>query len=341
MRTKSLLGAGLVVATAAATTPAAVTPVVAAEMKLPSLAVFATIRPGTSLNAMTVGMAKLYSEKTGKKMRVRVASGSVDALVGPGRVDLGVTTSVNGGDAYAGHGQFKGQPQKDLRVAVPGPTLLVGFLVTRKSGIMTTADLKDRRVPGKFPKTRPFLNDAITLLATGGLTYPQVKEVPVAGIRENFQAFIESRTDAALMSVGSGVVRQADAKLGGVRFAALPDGVDLMARINKVKPGFYVRKLNKGFNVGIDRDMQVLAKDIYISANAKTSAAVVYTMAKLMFEDMASLHDAHPIFKQWTERNLVQANVTVPFHEGLVRYLKETKRWTPRHEAAQKALLAR
>lgn len=341
MRMKHLVGAGLATATAIGAAPAAVTTAAAQEMKLPSLAVFATIRPGTSLNAMTVGMAKLYSEKTGKKMRVRIASGSVDALVGPGRVDLGVSTSVNGADAYAGRGQFKGRPQQDLRVALPGPTLLLGFLVTKDSGIMTTADLKDHRVPGQFPKTRPFLNDAITLLATGGLTYASVNEVPVSGIRENFQAFIEGRIEAALMSVGSGVVRQADAKMGGVRFVALPEGVDLMARINKVKPGFYTRKVKKGFNVGIDRDMQVLAKDIYVSANKKTSDALVYTMAKLMFENMASLHDAHPIFRQWTKRNLLQANVTVPFHAGLVRYLKETDQWTPQHAATQKALLAK
>lgn len=342
MRTRYSHKSVLIVAAAIAATSAAV-PVSTAsaqQMKLPNLAVFGTIRAGTSLNAMTVGMAKLYSEKTGKKMRVRVASGSVDSLVGPGRIDLGVSTSVNGADAYRGRDQFKGRPQKNLRVALPGPTLLVGYIAVKGSGIKTIADLKNKRVPGQFPKTRPFLSDSIALLATGGLTFKGVKEIPVSGIRENFQAFLEGRTDVSMMSVGSGLVRQADAKKGGVYFVALPAAGDLQAILDKVKPGYYTRAIKKGFNVGIDRDMRVMAKDIYISANVKTPDALVYTLAKLMFENMESLHGAHPIFKQWTKENLLQSNVTVPYHAGFVKYLKDTKQWTAQHEATQKALLA-
>lgn len=337
--TRAPILAGLALATGLAA-PAVAPSALAQEMKLPNLAVFATIRPGTSLNAMTVGMAKLYSEKTGKKMRVRVASGSVDSLVGPGRVDLGVSTSVNGADAFMGRDQFKGRPQKNLRIALPGPTLLIGYIATKDSGIMTIADLKKKRVPGKFPKTRPFLSDSIALLASGGLTFAGVDEIPVSGIRENFQAFLEDRVDAAIMSVGSGLVRQADAKRGGVRFVSLPSGDGVQAILDKVKAGYYTRALKKGYNVGIDRDMTIMAKDIYVSANVKTSEALVYTLAKLMFENMASLHGAHPVFKQWTKANLLQAKVTVPYHAGFVKYLKDTNQWTAQHEATQKALLA-
>ncbi len=54
--------------------------------------VIAVGQPGSVLNAVGTGVAKLVTEKTGTEMRVRVTSG-MDALVGAGDVELGVSAS--------------------------------------------------------------------------------------------------------------------------------------------------------------------------------------------------------------------------------------------------------
>ncbi len=344
MKKRNFLGSVIMTLALAAMalTPWATAQAQSGAKNMPRLVTFATIRPGTSLNALSTGVAKLWSEKqSSTKMRLRIVSGGLDAVVGAGEVDFGLSTSVNGNDSYNGIRLWAGKPQSNMRIAIPGPTLLVGLIVTKSSGMKKISDIKGKRMPAKFPNSLPFLNDCTALLGVADLTWSDVKEIPVSGIRENFQAFLEGRTDVALMSVGSGLVRQADAKKKGIRFLSLPPGPETARKIWAAEPGFYTQDLKKGFNAGIDRDMTIAAKDIYVTAHTSTSSEAVYRMAKMLWNDMETLHSTHRIFKQWARKNMSNARVTVPFHEGFIRFFKEIGEWSPAHEKVQKKLLAK
>ncbi len=302
--------------------------------------VIAVGQPGGVLNAVGTGVAKLITENTGTEMRVRVTSG-MDALVGAGDAELGVSASDSAHLSSNGLRHYEGRPQKLLRLALPGPALILGFVVRSDAPYRGLEDLKGVAVPGEYPNARPMHFDGKAMLSTVGMTWSDVDVVPVASFRDGVQALIEGRTDATISSVGSGLTQQADANLGGVRFLTLPDEEDVSERMWSEEPGFHAVNVPAGFSLGIDEDLVLAGKDTYLTANADASAEAVYEIVKLLWEHMGDLSTVHPLFARWSHDDMVNSRVTVPFHEGTVRFLKEVGEWTPEHEATHQELLKR
>lgn len=302
--------------------------------------VIAVGQPGSVLNAVGTGVAKLVTERTGTQMRVRVTSG-MDALVGAGDAELGVSASDSAHLSSNGLRHYEGRPQKALRLALPGPPLILGFVVEADSPYRSIADLKGAAVPGEYPNARPMHFDGKAMLSTVGMTWNDLEVVPVASFRDGVQAFIEGRTDAVISSVGSGLTQQADANLGGIRFLTLPDGEDVSERMWNEEPGFHAVEVPSGFSLGIEEDLVLAGKETYLTANANASADAVYEIVRLLWENIDELASVHPLFGRWTHDDMVNSRVTIPFHDGTIRFLKEVGQWTPEHEATHQELLAR
>lgn len=302
--------------------------------------VIAVGQPGSVLNAVGTGVAKLVTEKTETEMRVRVTSG-MDALVGAGDAELGMSASDSAHLSSNGLRHYQGRPQKLLRLALPGPPLILGFVVRADAPYRTLEDLRGVAVPGEYPNARPMHFDGKAMLSTVGMSWDDLEVVPVASFRDGIQAFIEGRTEAANGSVGSGLIQQADANLGGVRFLSLPDREDVSEQMWDEEPGLHAVRVPAGFALGIDEDLVLAAKETYITANADASADAVYDIVKLLWKQMDELSSVHPLFARWTHDDMVNPRVTVPFHEGTIRFLKEVGAWTPEHEKVQQELLSR
>lgn len=302
--------------------------------------VIAVGQEGTVLNAVGTGVAKLISERTDTDMRVRITSG-MDALVGAGDAELGVSASDSAHISSNGLRHYEGRPQKLLRLVLPGPPLILGFVVKRDAPYRGLEDLRGVAVPGEYPNARPMYYDGKAMLSTVSMTWEDLDVIPVASFRDGVQALIEGQADAAIFSVGSGLTQQADANLGGVRFLTLPEGADVSERMWNDEPGFHVVHVPAGFSLGVDEDLVLAGKDTYITANAETSADAVYEIVALLWERMSELSTVHPLFARWSHDDMVSSRVTVPFHEGTVRFLKEVGEWTPEHEAVQQELLQR
>jgi TRAP transporter TAXI family solute receptor len=302
--------------------------------------VIAVGQPGSVLNAVGTGVAKLVTEKTGTEMRVRVTSG-MDAIVGSGDAELGVSASDSAHLSSNGLRHYEARPQKALRLALAGPPLILGFVVRADAPYRTLEDLKGLAVPGEYPNARPMHFDGKAMLSTVGMTWDDLQVVPVASFRDGIQAFIEGRTEAANGSVGSGLIQQADANLGGVRFLTLPDREGVSEHMWNEEPGLHTVRVPSGFALGIDEDLILAAKETYITANADVSADVVYDIVALLWEQMGELASVHPLFERWTHADMVNARVTIPFHDGTIRFLKEVGEWTPEHERVHQELLTR
>ncbi|HSF20265.1 MAG TPA: TAXI family TRAP transporter solute-binding subunit [Vicinamibacteria bacterium] len=302
-----------------------------------SMLVIAVGQPGSVLNALGTGIAKLVTERTNTEARVRVTSG-MDALVGAGDAEIGVSASDSAHLSSRGLRHYEGQPQKKLRLLLPGPPLLLGFVVRRDSAYRTLGDLKGARVPGEYPNARPMYHDGVAMLGTVGLSWEDLDVLPVASFRDGIQALIEGRADAAIGSVGSGLVQQADASLDGVRFLSLPGGQEISEGMWDAEPGFHAVPVPSGFSLGVEEDMWLAGKEAYVTVNADVSGDLAYRLVRLLWDNMESLRDVHPFFERWTHEHMVNAKVTIPFHDGTIRFLKEIGEWTPEHEAAHHAL---
>ena len=301
--------------------------------------VIAVGQPGSVLNAVGTGVAKLVTDKTGRPMRVRVTSG-MDVLVGAGDTELGVSASDSAHLSSNGLRHYEGRPQTRLRLALPGPPLVLGFMVRSDASYRTLEDLRGLSVPGEYPNARPMHFDGKAMLSTAGMSWSDLEVIPVASFRDGVQAFIEGRADAAISSAGSGLTQQADAKLGGVRFITLPEGDDVSERMWNEEPGFHAIKVPAEFSLGVEEDLVLAAKETYITANADASADDVYDVVKLLWERMSELGAVHPIFTRWTRETMTNPRVTIPFHEGTIRLLEEVGAWSPEHEETHQKLLA-
>lgn len=306
----------------------------------PPMLVVAVGQPGSVLNAVGTGLATLVTENTPTEMRVRVTSG-MDALVGAGDAELGVSASDSAHLSSNGLRHYEGRPQTLLRLALPGPPLILGFIVRDDAPYRSLEDLKGLAVPGEYPNARPMHFDGKAMLATVGMSWEDVDVVPVASFRDGIQALIEGRTQAAISSAGSGLTQQADANLGGVRFLTLPHREGVSEQMWDEEPGFHAVDVASGFAVGIDEDMVLAGKDTYITANADANADAVHEVVKLMWERIGELSSVHPIFERWSREHMVNPRVTVPFHDGTVRFLKEVGEWTPEHERVHQSLLTK
>ena len=306
----------------------------------PPMLVIAVGQPGSVLNAVGTGVAKIVTEKTETEMRVRVTSG-MDALVGAGDAELGVSASDSAHLSSNGLRHYEGRPQKPLRLALPGPPLVLGFMVRTDAPYRSLEDLKGVAVPGEYPNARPMHFDGNAMFSTVAMSWDDVDVVPVASFRDGIQAFIEGRTEAAIASAGSGLTQQADANLGGVRFLSLPDREGVSEQMWEEEPGFHAVRVPAGFALGIDEDLVLAGKETYITANADASPDAVYEVVKLLWEQMSELSSVHPLFERWTREDMVNSRVTVPFHEGTIRFLKEVGEWTPEHDRVHQELLTR
>jgi len=222
--------------------------------------VIAIGQAGSVLNAVGAGVAKLVTENTAIEMRVRVSSG-MDALVGAGDAELGVSASDSAHLSSHGLRHYEGRPQKRLRLALPGPPLILGFVVPVDAPFRKLEDLSGASVPGGYPNARPMHFDGKSMLGTVGMSWDDLRVVPVASFRDGWQALIEGRADAAISSVGSGLTQQADASLGGVRFLTLPEGDDVSDRMWAEEPGFRAVSVPAGFALGVTEDIVLAGKD--------------------------------------------------------------------------------
>jgi len=299
-----------------------------------------TLPPGTTFNATAAGIAKLVGSHSKARMRLREAGTTLEVYVSRRETDFGLGSGPNVFDAWSGSHLYKGKPMRNLRTVVIGPVLYGGMVVRADSGMRFVADLKGKRVPARFHAMQTFLDDINVLFAGGGLNWSDLRELPVAGIRENNQSFMDGLTDAMNASVGAGIVAQADAKYKGVRFLTLPDGDDVAKQFATVRSGYYPVVLKKGSFTAIVEDTRVWAKDIVVLAHDQVPDETVYQFAKILWEKVRELDPVHPAMQTWTHEGMTSTRNGVPHHPGAIRLLKETGKWSAANDAHQQQLLS-
>jgi TRAP transporter TAXI family solute receptor len=307
--------------------------------KLPPYIIMAVNPGGSLLNMVGTAMAKLISEKEPFEVKLRTTSGYMDTLVSEGEVNLAPGVSVESYQSTRGLEQYAGHPQKKVRLICTGSPLIAVFMVKKDAPYQTVADLKGVKVSGKYPGTKPLYWDGVAYLASVGMTWDDLKVVPVGNIVEGVQAFIQGRTDAAVCAAMTGLVQEADATLKGVRFLGMPCDEGSAKKMWAAVPGCYPIHLKAGAALGVDRDMCLMGKDIYILGGLDTSEQVIYEVTKVLWNDIRELDGTHPMFKQWTHDKMLKKDVTIPYHPGAIRFYKEIGKWTPELQETQERLL--
>ena len=315
-----------------------------ASAQLPRSVTLATNPPGTVYYTFGSGLAKVIS---GGPFQVAIqpyaGSSTFLPLLNSGEVELGIVNAVDMGLSYrgpkfqiGGRNPFPHAP--NVRLVMRGSPLLVGLLVRKDSPIKTVHDVKGRRMTGEYPAHLAVWYNMFGHLASAGLTWSDVKVVPVPAVNEGVDALIQGRADVTEHAINAAKIKEADASVG-VRHVSIDCSPAGEKRLKQAVPGYYGRIVKPGEATAVVEDTCFIAYDTYLSAGKGVPDAVVEAALKSIWENTDKLAPIHPLFKEWTRERAVDHEVTIPYHPGAVRFYKERKVWTAEMDAVQQKLL--
>ncbi len=317
---------------------------VAAQM--PKQVTLATNPPGTTFYAVASGLAKVVSSYAGMQMVVQPYTGTSTMLplLNTGEVDFGLVNAVDMGLSYrgpnykvGGRNPFPHAP--NLRLVMRGSPLLVGLLVRKDSPIKTIQDIKGKRVTGEYPAHLAVWYNTFGHLANAGLTWNDVKVVPVPAVNDGVDALVQGRTDVTTHALNSAKVKEADSTIG-VRHVSDDCSPEGERRMRTAVPGYYPRWVKGGSATAVVDDTCLIAYDSYFAASKSLPDAVVEAALKALWDHESELAPIHPMLREWTRDRAVGPDVTIPYHPAAIRFFKERGTWKPELDQVQQKLLS-
>jgi len=315
--------------------------------KLPASTTIGTNPAGTAFYAVGAGLAKVISGAGPMQSIVQPYTGSSTflPLLDSGELDFGIVNAVEMNLGYQGPAKLKISGKNPLphvpntRLIMRGSPLSVSLVVRKDSPIKTVNDIKGKRVTGEYPANIAIWYHVYTELANAGLTWDDVKVVPVPAVNDGVDALIQGRADVSNHAIGVAKIKEADAAVG-VRFLSLDCSAQGDARVRNAVPGYYLITLKAGSSTGIVGDTCVLAYDIYMVGHKGLSNDVVAHSLKAIWDNIDKLPPLNPQFQEWTRERAASADVTIPYHPAALQFFKEKNLWNAKMDEAQKRLLA-
>jgi hypothetical protein len=262
-------------------------------------------------------------------------------LVQQGDPALGVNNAGIVYQGYVGVGEFD-RPHPAMRLLSAGSQNTISIAVKEDSPIKTGADLRGKRIAAKYVALPTCHDHATAILANLGMTWDDVKQVPVTNIVTAAKALGDGQADAHLCaSPAIAALREIHVRTP-LRFISVDPSPEAMARAQKFfryseKAAF----LKKGAMGWLPEDTYMLEFPWVLFGNANLSDDVAYRIMKAVWEHNDELGATHPILAAWTPETMVRADIGVPYHPGAIRLFKEKGAWTPAAEAAQAKTLDR
>jgi uncharacterized protein len=322
-------------------------PVLAGAQQLPRSVTIAANPPGTVFYALASGIAKVVSEGASFQVVVQPYTGTSTflPLLNTGELDFGINNAVDMALSYQGPERLKIGGRNpfahtpNVRLVMRGSPLLVGLLARKDSRLRTIHDVKGKRVTGEYPAQLSNWYNLYAFLASAGMTWEDVKVVPVPAVNEGVDALVQGRADASLHAVNSAKIREADAAVG-IRHISIDCSTEGEKRLRKAVPGYYPRWIKSGQALAVVEDTCVNAYDIYLTTHKAAPDKVVNTVLKSIWDNIEKLPPIHPTFKEWTRLRAVDPEVTTPYHPAAIQFYKEQGPWSANMDEAQRKLLA-
>jgi TRAP transporter TAXI family solute receptor len=291
-----------------------------------------TTQAGSFTNSLGSAVAKVIVEKTGLRATVSAQQSHGHEAVNDGAAELSVVTIsdlqqfVTGTIDWAGKGE-----KKNIRlIGAMIPIMTTGY-VKVDSPIKSMKDVKGKRVPWGFPVQKSVQRVVAAQLAGAGITEKDITPVPARNIIQSADDFAAGKTDVFWFALGSGKVKQVDAKVGGLR--ALPVETDAKALdlLEQHVPGSYIVKLKPTPALEqIKSEIPVQAYDVVFFTNAKTPDDVIYKITKAVFENKKDMAAVFPALNRFNPEQMAKKYKVLQYHPGAIKYFTEKGLWPPK-----------
>jgi TRAP transporter TAXI family solute receptor len=242
-------------------------------------------------------------------------------------------------EAWTGTGPFKGDgPQKWLRTISRTWVTNYYIIASKKSGIKNFEDLKGKRWGDLYVGSSMTVSLLKGLRKIYHMTERDYKSLPSS----NYAGFVamlkEGRADAVSFFGGIPSPQVLDLN-SSMEITFIPLSKEAQARLPEEAPGYNPGIIPANSYKGQDEDVAVAQTLMTFMTSQSIDKDVIYGICKALFDHPEELEPIHPNFKQFA-RNPVSKYVTVPYHEGAIKYYKEKGLWNEELKALQKKLLS-
>jgi hypothetical protein len=309
---------------------------------LPKQMTWSTYDVGSSGYADVAAVANALTKTYGTQIRLLPSGTGVGRMV---PMKDGTASFGRLGDesyfAFEGEYEFAapGWGPQDMRIVWPVKTYL-GLAVRADSDIQTPADLKGKKVP--WVTANPSIYKKMeAALAFGGLTWDDVKRVDIPSYAAQAEALKNGQIDVAIMINTAAALYEVDSAVG-IRWIDLPaTDTEGWKRLQAVTPWVVPGKDSRGAGLKEGESKEFMSYVYPMAAYASADANTVYELIKAINETFDQYKDATPSLVDWASDKIEVTPAGVPFHDGLVKYLKEKGLWSEEAEAKNNELIAR
>jgi len=287
---------------------------------------FATLPPGTLLNAQASVIAKVVQDHTKQQVRVLGFGGDAPILdaVNTGKADFLLLDIGEPAEAQRGDNLWKGNAKPNLRVAMTLYGFQMAFWVRKDSPVKSIADLKGRNVPSDWVQQTSVVTHMNALLAAGGVTMNDVKHVPTVNVIRASEDFKSNKIDLFFFAVGAPKVQEISAAVGGLRVLPMDVYPDSESRMKKIRPEYYFSTVNPAPHIaGIDKPTKVQTIDFIIGVGTHVKDNVVRDFIKAVSEHKDELVQGHPNFKDYDPKQSGKPQPRLAYHPAAEKYWKE------------------
>jgi len=313
--------------------------------QLPPILSIGTHSVGSFYHIVGTAVAAVVGKHTSIKTTVKPMAGPSAwyPFIVTGEIDLGMANCWDSEKGFLGESVYeklsKGKGFPVYLMAISNWNT-GGLVVAADSGIYKYSDLKGRRVAGNFP-TPSLQLQTEGYLANGGVSWTEIKPIPVSSPAEGVKAVIDGRSDASgTITIGMPAIAELHSKKGA-RILPFDTSPEAVKRIKEKFPGYSIKITPGPGRTGVEKEQYLWAYDNYLIGRQDLPEEAAYQVVKALWENYKELAEIHVLLKDWTQERFVSREALIPYHPGAVRFYKEKRVWTDEMAKLQESLLAK
>lgn len=297
---------------------------------------------GSLFYTQAQGLATIINRNTDDRVDILPQPGTVFfPMFMTKEVDFGIASPIEAKLAYDAEDVFNGAnggKGYEMRTLMLGAVNRLSLVTRESENIRSLKDLKGRRVVANYGAFAAGTKTALAALANAGLTAEDISIVPVSSYPEGVRAVMEGRADAAVGSVGSGILQELDAQ-SGARLLPIDPSAEAMARSKNIGPAFVPFYSNAG-PVGIKEDSHVLSYQTTLFARPDMDSDAIKRVMNALWNHADELPSITRTLSTWLPERYANTDAVIPFHPTAIEFYREKGVWTDEMESHQKKLLS-
>ena len=286
---------------------------------------FPTAATTGALYPLGAGIANLWNTKLDTvNARVQASNGGIQNLNLLKSKDAQVSFAVSSITYEALHGMrgFKDREYKDVRV-LAGLYYNPNQIVARAGeGVDSLAGFKGKRfAPGAAGGTTEV--ESRVHFTAAGLKYPDDIKAQFVGFTESIDLMRNKQLDGAWIMAGlpTAAVTEMCATAGG---KLVPVSDDVIQKLQAEYPWYSTFTIPAGTYDNQNEDVRTTAVKMLLLTDASMPEDLIYSLAKIFWENLPELVKAHAVMKTVTPDMAVKDLAGIPLHPGAEKYYRET-----------------